>query len=131
MAGYLSTPARRTVGGVTVAGTRLGTCSAELNAKLHIAATLYHLGMVAAGQNNYAEARSLYDQSLAAYQALDNRVEMGNVLRHLGLVAKDRGDFVQAIAYFNASLEAAACGGQPTGQRSRSARTGRGCLLAG
>ncbi|MDQ2783406.1 MAG: tetratricopeptide repeat protein [Chloroflexota bacterium] len=61
-------------------------------------------GLLATWQGDFAAARSLHEESLALYRALDDRLGIANALENLGLVAREQGDYAAAAALHAESL---------------------------
>ena len=61
-------------------------------------------GYFAYFQGDYAHAQERFEQSLALFQALADKVGLANLLINLGMVAEAQGDTAQAQALFEESL---------------------------
>jgi tetratricopeptide (TPR) repeat protein len=68
------------------------------------AKALFWAGVLAAAQDEFGQAASLVEDSLAIYQHLEDRHGIANALNRLGLVAIDRGDTTTARALLEESL---------------------------
>jgi DNA-binding CsgD family transcriptional regulator len=69
-----------------------------------IAQTLNDLGDVARCEGNYAQAATLYQESLSHFQHQEIRIEIASILHNLGYVALAQGDQQRAQAHFTESL---------------------------
>src|SRR5207237_525594 len=69
-----------------------------------LASALGNLGVVALSQGDYAGARTLYEQSLAFFDRLEDKPGQANALLNLGNVAADQGDHAGAQALYEQSL---------------------------
>jgi tetratricopeptide (TPR) repeat protein len=69
-----------------------------------IAQTLNDLGDVARCEGNYAQAATLYQESLSRFQNQGIRIEIASILHNLGYVALAQGDQQRAQAHFTESL---------------------------
>jgi tetratricopeptide (TPR) repeat protein len=67
--------------------------------------SLDHQGDVAREQGDREAARSLYQQSLAAFRGLGDQWGMAGVLADLGNLVRDSGDYTSAHGLYAESLE--------------------------
>ena len=68
------------------------------------ARALFHAGLLAWRQGDYAAAHELLEQSLALQQGLNNRHEIAEILDHLGGVWYEQGDYRSAQTVYERSL---------------------------
>ena len=71
------------------------------------AAAYHHLAMVEQAQGHYAEALSLYQQSLAIEEELGNRAGIAQTLHQLAMLQQDQGHYAEALSLYQQSLEIA------------------------
>jgi predicted ATPase/DNA-binding XRE family transcriptional regulator len=66
---------------------------------------LYDAASIARSVDDYAEARTLYEQAAAAYRRLGDGPDEAMSLADLGLVAREQGDWETARVYLERSLD--------------------------
>lgn len=65
---------------------------------------LRHLGIAVYRTGNYARARQLYDEALAAYRQADDQLGLAGVYNNIGFVLRTQNRYAEAIAAFEQAL---------------------------
>ena len=69
-----------------------------------LAGILHQLGMLAQAQGDIAEARDLYNRSIACDRELGNKSGIAKSLHQLGLLAQEQGDYTEARRLYGQTL---------------------------
>lgn len=85
--------------------------SSPPDTRRELAFALRQLGTIAYRQAEYAEARQLFRESLALYQAVDDQDGIAQALSSLGLLAIDLGEYAEAKQALQESLALYRLGG--------------------
>lgn len=87
-----------------------------------LGAALNALGDIAQARGEPTQAREHYQDALASYRLLDDKIGMGRVLHNLGNIAYDMGDDIAARQLYQQSMDYAREGGEQWGMAGSIAR---------
>jgi class 3 adenylate cyclase/tetratricopeptide (TPR) repeat protein len=99
---YRSSPAD-----AIVYGNEARALSERLGYNKGLAQAYKYIGMGHYFQGDYWETVNQWQQSLAAFEAINDKVGVSNILNNIGAVYNNRGDDTRALEYYLRSLKAA------------------------